>query len=60
MPPKEIEMRLAPGGDIVVVVAIRDRAANDQEQNLRQRMEDPPDITRVVNRRKVFQKHRQT
>ena len=38
-------MRLAPGGDIVVVVALRDRAAHDQEQNLRQRMEDPPDIT---------------
>ena len=52
-------MCLAPGGDIIVVVAIRDRAANDQEQNLRQRMEDPPDITRVVNRGKVFQKHRE-
>jgi hypothetical protein len=49
MPPQEIEMRLAPCGDIIVVVTIRDRPANDQEQNLRQWMEDPPDIARVID-----------
>jgi len=31
-PPQEVEMRLAPGGDGVVVVAIGDRAADGQQQ----------------------------
>jgi len=55
---KEIKMRLTPGGDIIVVATIRDRAANDQEQDLRQRMKDPPDIARVVDCGKMLQKHR--
>jgi hypothetical protein len=59
MPAKEFEMRLTPGGYVVVVVTIRDRATNDQKQNLRQRMKDPPDIAWVVDRGKMFQKYRE-
>ena len=50
-------MRFAPGGDVVVIVAIRDRAANDKEQDLGQRMHDPADIARIVDRGEVLQKN---
>jgi hypothetical protein len=59
MAAKEIKMRRAPGGDIVIVVAIRDRAANDQEQDFRQGMKDPADIARIINCGQVFQEHRE-
>ena len=50
MTAKEIKMRFAPTRDIIVVVTIRYRAANDQEQNLRQRMKDTPTIAWVTDR----------
>ena len=50
MPAKEIEMRLTSASDIVAI---------HQEQYLRQLMQDPPDIARIVDRGKVLQKHRQ-
>ncbi len=52
-------MLLAPSGDVIVVVAIRNGAANDQQQNLRQRMQAAPDIARIVDRGKMFQSHRE-
>jgi hypothetical protein len=59
MPAKKINMCLTPGSDIVVVVTIRDRAANNQEQNLRHWMKDPPDIPWLIDCRKVLKKHRE-
>lgn len=59
IPPQEFEMLLAPSGDVIVVVAIRNGAANDQQQNLRQRMQAAPDIARIVDRGKMFQSHRE-
>src|SRR3546814_10337033 len=52
-------MRLAPGGDVIVVVAVGDRAADRQQQHLRQRMRHTPRIARVLDLRKMLQKRRQ-
>src|SRR3546814_7693344 len=56
--PQEREMRLAPGGDVIVVVAVGDRAADRQQQHLRQRMRHTPRIARVLDLRKMLQKRR--
>jgi len=48
MTPKEVQMGLSPGGDVVVVVTVGDRAADHQQQDLRQRMADPAHIARVI------------
>ena len=50
MPAKEIEMHLTSASDIVAI---------HQEQYLRQLMQDPPDIARIVDRGEVLKKHRQ-
>jgi len=47
---KEVEMRLTPGGDIVVAVAVGDGAAHDQQQNLGKRVHDPMHIARKDRR----------
>jgi hypothetical protein len=52
---QEIEMRRAPGGDVLVVVAVGDGAADHQEQDLGQRMQDPPHVTRVLHLREVVE-----
>src|SRR3546814_3462343 len=52
-------MRLAPGGDVIVVVAVGDRAADRQQQHLRQRMRHTPRIARVLDLRKMLQKRSQ-
>jgi hypothetical protein len=48
-------MGFAPGGDVVVVVTVGDGAADHQQKNLGQRVQDPPHIAGVVDRRGVFQ-----
>src|SRR3546814_14622342 len=57
--PQEREMRLAPGGDVIVVVAVGDRAADRQQQHLRQRTRHTPRIARVLDLRKMLQKRSQ-
>jgi hypothetical protein len=53
--PQKRQMRLAPGGDPLVIVAIADRPAHDEKQNLRQRMRCPPRFARILNRREMIQ-----
>ena len=49
----------APGGDVVEVVAGRDRGAHHQQQHLAQRIHHPPGLARVLKLGKVLQKQRQ-
>jgi len=57
---QEVQPLPAPGGDRLVIVAVGDRAADDQQQNLRKRMRDPPRLARVFDRRKMIQKGAKT
>ena len=50
-------MRLAPGGDVVVVVAVRHGAADHQQQHLRERVGDPPHVARVLDGGEMLQQH---
>ena len=49
MPAEKVEMRRPPGGDVLVVVAVGDGTADDEKQDLRQRMQDPPHVARVFH-----------
>jgi hypothetical protein len=55
-PPQEGEMVLAPGDDIVEIVARSDGGAGHQQQDLMQWIEDPPGFARVIKLRKMLQK----
>lgn len=48
-------MRGTPGGDVLVVVAVGDAAADDQQQHLGQRMQDAPHVARVFDLGEVIQ-----
>ena len=56
---QEVEMRRAPGGDVLVVVAVGDGAADHQQQHLGQRMQDPPHVARVLHLREVVEQRRE-
>jgi hypothetical protein len=56
---QEVEMRCSPVGNQVIVVAIADRAADNQKQHFRQRMRHPPWLARVFDRREMLQKRLQ-
>ena len=56
---QEVEMRRAPGGDILVVVAVGNRAADHQQQHLGERMQDPPHVAWVLHLRKVLEQRRE-
>ena len=51
---------LAPGGDVVEIVATRNRRAGYQQQDLLERIHDPPGLAVVRELRKVSQKQGQT
>src|SRR6202050_264351 len=53
------EIDLAPGGDRLVVVAVRHRAADHEQQHFRQRVGDTPRLARILNRRKIGEKRLQ-
>lgn len=55
--PQERQVVLAPFDDLVEIVARSDRTADHEQQNLRQRMGDPPALTLVLNQREMIQKH---
>src|SRR5215217_4977405 len=55
---QERQVRLAPFGDPLVIVAIGDGATHDQQQHLRQRMGYTPLIPRVIDDRKMVQQQR--
>ena len=48
-------MRLAPVDDVIVVVAGRDGAADDKQENFGQGMGNPPQLAEIGNRRKMPQ-----
>jgi hypothetical protein len=57
---QERQMSLAPLRDALVVVAIRDRAADHQKQDLRQGMRHPPGLARILDDGEVVQKGAKT
>jgi hypothetical protein len=48
-------MRFAPIDDIVVVIAARDRPADDEEQHLPQWIRHLPGLPRIFDGRKVIE-----
>jgi hypothetical protein len=52
-------MRRAPIDDVVIVVAARDRPARHQEQNLAQRIGDSPQLSRILDLRKMIEQQAQ-
>ena len=48
-------MPFAPGRDLVIVVASRDRGAGDEKQDLRQRILDLAALARITHRSKVVE-----
>lgn len=48
-----------PVGDRVIVIAIRDGAADHQQQDLSQGMQDAADVVQIIDGGKVLQKRRQ-
>ena len=58
VPAEEAEMRRAPGGDVLVVVAVGDGAADDQQEDLVEPVADPPHVTRILDRGEVVEQRR--
>src|SRR5438093_1496751 len=54
------QMLAAPQGHAVEVVAIGHRGANDEQQDLRQRVGDAPRLARIVNDRKAVKQRPKT
>jgi len=48
-PAEKVEMRRAPGGDVLVVVAVGDGAADDEQEDLVEPVGDPPRVARVLH-----------
>ena len=57
---QEGEVRLAPGRDGVVMVAVGHRRADDEQQDLAKRMGHPPRLARIVDDREVIEKRPET
>ena len=57
---QNVEMRLAPGGDVIEIIARGDRRADDEQQHLGQRMCHAPLLTWVLDDRKMIQKTAKT
>src|SRR5262245_41393598 len=53
-------MSLTPRRDPFIVIAIRDGAADHQQQHLRKRVSHPPRLTRVFNHREMVEQCTQT
>ena len=52
---QEIEMCRAPFGDIVVIVAVRNRAADHEQDHLAQRIHHLAGLARVLDDREMIQ-----
>ena len=57
---QERQMRFAPFGDPFVIVAIGNRAADHQQQHLRQRVRHPPRLARVFDDGKMVEQRPKT
>jgi len=55
-PPQEVEVILAPGDDVVEIVARSDRPARHQQQDFLERVHHPPGLAAVFKRGKMLQK----
>src|SRR5208282_665643 len=55
---QEVEMVLAPGGNLVKIVAGRDRRTSHQEQYLLERIHHPPGFAAIVEVGKMPKKYR--
>jgi hypothetical protein len=53
--PQKGQVRFAPIDDLVVVITVRDRGTDDQEQNLSKRIGDLPRLPRILDLRKVIE-----
>src|SRR6266496_2668581 len=58
-PAQKGEMVLAPGDDVVEIVAGRDRGAGHQQQDLLERIHDPPGLALIPEFGKMLQKQAQ-
>jgi hypothetical protein len=56
--PQKAKLGLAPIGNLVVVVAARNRRADHQQQDLRQGIDHAPSLAIIADPRKVRQKTR--
>src|SRR6266699_1483098 len=52
---QEIEIYLAPIGDVLVIVTVGDRAADDEQNDLAQRIHDLPGLAGVLDGRKMIE-----
>src|SRR5271156_134392 len=52
---QEFEVRLAPIGDVLVIVTVGDRAADDKQNDLMQRIHDLPGLAAVLDGRKMIE-----
>ena len=57
---QEAKMMLAPIGDLVIIIAARDRSAGDEEQHFSQRVFDLAGLTRIADRAEVVEQEAQT
>jgi hypothetical protein len=55
---QKVQMSLAPGGNVIEIIARRNRPADNKQQDLRQGMGHPPLLARVLDNRKMIQKAR--
>ncbi len=53
---EELKMGFAPFRDCLVIIAVGDRAAHDEQQDLRQRVRHSPRLARVLNNCEMIQK----
>ena len=53
--PEEVQMRLATGRDVLVVVAVAHRGAHREEKDLPQRIHHPPRRARILDPREMVQ-----
>jgi hypothetical protein len=52
---QEPQMRLAPGSDVIEIVARGDRPADNQQQDLRERVSHAPALARLLDDREITQ-----
>jgi hypothetical protein len=53
------QMRVTPIDDVIIVVAVRDRPAHHQEQNLAKRIGYFPGLPRILDLRKMVEQQAQ-
>ena len=59
VPAEEVEVRRAPGGDVLVVVAVGDGAADHEQEDLVEPVGDPPHVARVLDLGEVLEQGRE-